>query len=160
MPIPLANKMQDTEREQWIRGVTPDGKPPRWRLSAHSGSRVGGALGVGLLVVSALGVAWTHEVNAEIAAAHRAVTVADLYQDARYDAVLEDAELNTFRLDGDQAARVDHDAAVAALDAALAALARLDEAHPHAGATVDSLVRRHGPVTGAVGSGPGADRRR
>jgi diguanylate cyclase len=85
-------------------------------LTGSSRGRASAVLGMVLLLVCTVALLGSHRLHDAIDRAQRASTSSDLYQDARYFAAQEDAELTTYRIDHDSAARVAHHQAETSLD--------------------------------------------
>jgi diguanylate cyclase (GGDEF)-like protein len=75
-----------------------------------------------LLAICVIAVLGSRSLHGAVLGSERASTVADLYQDARYYAAAEDAELNTYLNAPTAAARAAHGQASARLDRSLLAL--------------------------------------
>jgi diguanylate cyclase (GGDEF)-like protein len=73
-------------------------------------------LGLLLLLVCSVALLGSRQLHSTINRAQSASTTGDLYQDARYFAAQEDAELTTFRIDHTATARIAHDHAATSLD--------------------------------------------
>jgi diguanylate cyclase len=85
-------------------------------LTASSRGRVSVALGMVLLLICSVALLGSHQLHSAVNRAQSASTTSDLYQDARYFAAQEDAELTTYRIDHTSEARVAHHDAAASLD--------------------------------------------
>jgi diguanylate cyclase (GGDEF)-like protein len=85
-------------------------------LSGSSRGRASVALGVALLLISSAALLGSHRLHNAIDRAQSASTTSDLYQDARYFAAQEDAELTTYRIAHTSEARVAHHVAATSLD--------------------------------------------
>jgi diguanylate cyclase (GGDEF)-like protein len=83
--------------------------PRRWSI----------VLGALLLVVCAVAITGTVRMDSAITNVQRASNLSDLYQDARYFAAQEDAELTTYRVDRTPEALNAHNTAAASLDTTL-----------------------------------------
>jgi diguanylate cyclase len=92
--------------------------------TGSSRGRASVALGVALLLVCTVALLGSHRLHNAIDRTQRASTSSDLYQDARYFAAQEDAELTTYRIDHDSNARVAHHDAAMSLDATLKLIKR------------------------------------
>ncbi|MEP6461922.1 MAG: hypothetical protein ABJC62_00570, partial [Frankiaceae bacterium] len=114
-----------------------------WGPGAAVSRRASVGAGALLLTICAVGIGASRDVSAEVALAEHAATTADLYQDARYYAVLEDAELNTYQLQRASAVR----SGTTTRRRAVPATCRRSNARPgHAAdlVTAGSLAARHG----------------
>ncbi|MDQ1706090.1 MAG: hypothetical protein QOF18_2456 [Frankiaceae bacterium] len=105
--------------------------------------RVGLGLAALLLVTCAIAVLGSRSLNVAVNNSGRASTAAELYQDARYYAEVEDAELTSYRIDLVAEDRTVHDQAADALRRTLLAIAG-DESHTRADAqSVKTLLAVH-----------------
>ncbi|MDP9219455.1 MAG: EAL domain-containing protein [Actinomycetota bacterium] len=100
-------------------------------------------LGVLLLAVCAFGIGWSQEVSKEITVSEQAAIASDLFESAHANAVLEDAELNTYRLDRTLDSRQEHDRAAATLARSLRAVNAHESAHPGHAAEINGLIIEH-----------------
>jgi diguanylate cyclase (GGDEF)-like protein len=91
----------------------------RGGLTGPSRRRASVALGVTLLLVCSLALLGSRQLHNAIDRAQGASTTSDLYQDARYFAAQEDAEMTTYRIDHTPEARLAHHNAAASLDRTL-----------------------------------------
>lgn len=149
IPVPRWRMKRNTSRTQQRNPDEPTwlAKVPggfwRWERVTAVGRWVSLTLGALLLVVSGLGVAWSQEVSTEIATAGRAAHIADLFQDAKASAALEDAELNTCWLDRSPSAKRGHRQALQALTDDLHLLQAGDMANAGEASRVNDLVTEH-----------------
>jgi diguanylate cyclase (GGDEF)-like protein len=81
--------------------------------------RISVALGVLLLAVVSVALFSINRLHAATDSAQKSGAISDLYQDARYYAAREDAQLMTYQVDRTRTARHAHDTAAAALDQTL-----------------------------------------
>jgi diguanylate cyclase (GGDEF)-like protein len=95
------------------------GNKARGGLRASSRGRASVALGVTLLLVCSVALLGSNRLHLAIDRAQTASTTSDRYQDARYFAAQENADLTMYRIDPIPAVRVAHHDTAASLDATL-----------------------------------------
>jgi diguanylate cyclase (GGDEF)-like protein len=102
-----------------------DDRATRRQRSATASRRASVGLGALLLIVCGVTITKTHELTVEVESRAHTVTVAYAFQDARYFALLEDAELTKYRLDRAPGALLAHNQASASLDTTLRAVSAI-----------------------------------
>jgi diguanylate cyclase (GGDEF)-like protein len=112
-------------------------------LTASSRGRASVGLGVVLLLVCSVALLGSHQLHSAIDRAQSASTSSDLYQDARYFAAQEDAELTTYRIDHDSNARVAHHDAAKSLDVTLKLISKSTAVGSVEKASADRILSLH-----------------
>jgi hypothetical protein len=120
-------------------------------LTASSRGRVSVALGMVLLLVCSVALLGSHRLHSAINRAQSASTTSDLYQDARYFAAQEDAELTTYRIDHTAEARVAHDHAATSLDNTLNLIKGNAAAGSAERASADRILALHQQYQALIG---------
>jgi diguanylate cyclase len=121
-------------------------------LKGSSRGRAGVALGVVLLAICSVAPLGSHRLHNAIDHAQSASTTSDRYQDARYFAAQEDAELTTYRIDHTSKARVAHRVAATALDDTLNRIRNGTAAGTAERASADNILSLHRQYQTLIGS--------
>jgi diguanylate cyclase (GGDEF)-like protein len=123
----------------------------RHGLTVSSRGRASVGLGVVLLLVCSVALLGSRQLHNAIDRAQRASTSSDLYQDARYFAAQEDAELTTYRIDHDSNARVAHHDAAMSLDSTLNLIKRGTVVGSVDRASADRILALHQQYQALIG---------
>jgi diguanylate cyclase (GGDEF)-like protein len=99
-----------------------------WRPGAAASRRASIAVGVVLVLASAIAIAGSRAISSETASARSAAKASDLYQEAKFWGACEDAALNAYLLTEDPLAKEKFTAAATSLTASLKAIESVQDA--------------------------------